>query len=51
VTEKGQEIYEEAMNLSAFNTIISSLPPEDMQRFKQSLNVLQEAADKLLASK
>lgn len=51
VTKKGQEIYEKAMNLSAFNTIISSLSPEDMYRFKQYLNVLKQATDKLLATK
>lgn len=51
VTDKGKEIYKKAMNLSAFNTIISSLSLEDMQCFKQYLNVLKQAADKLLAIK
>lgn len=48
VTEKGQEIYQKAMNLSAFHTIISSLSAEDKQCFQQHLNVLKQAADKLL---
>jgi DNA-binding MarR family transcriptional regulator len=50
VTEKGQNTYRKAMNLSAFNTIISSLPVKDRQVLKEYLNVLQKAADELVKS-
>lgn len=50
VTEKGKAIYKQAMSLSAFNTIISSLPTEDRLRFKQNLNTLKQTAHKFLKS-
>lgn len=48
LTEKGGDVYERAVNLSAFNTIVSSLPEEDRKRLKSYLDTLNEAAERLL---
>lgn len=48
LTEKGKVLYEEAVSLSGFLTIISSLPKEDRQRLKMYLNALAKAAQKVL---
>jgi DNA-binding MarR family transcriptional regulator len=48
LTEKGTALYEEAVSLNAFTTIISSLPKEDRQRLKLYLNALTKAARKVL---
>jgi DNA-binding MarR family transcriptional regulator len=48
LTEKGKALYEEAVSLNGFLTIISSLPKEDRQRLKLYLNALVEAARKVL---
>jgi DNA-binding MarR family transcriptional regulator len=48
LTEKGKAIYEEAVSLNGFLTIISSLPKEDRQRLKLYLNALAETARKVV---
>jgi DNA-binding MarR family transcriptional regulator len=48
LTERGKALYEEAVSLNAFTTIISSLPQEDRQRLKLYLNALTEEARKVL---
>jgi DNA-binding MarR family transcriptional regulator len=48
LTEKGIVLYKEAVSLSGFLTIISSLPKEDRQRLKLYLNALTKAAQKVL---
>jgi DNA-binding MarR family transcriptional regulator len=48
LTEKGKVLYKEAVSLSGFLTIISSLPKEDRQRLKLYLNALTKAAQKVL---
>jgi len=48
LTEKGKALYEEAVSLNGFITIISSLPKEDRQRLKLYLNALTKAARKVL---
>jgi DNA-binding MarR family transcriptional regulator len=47
-TSKGKALYEKAVKLSTFITIISSLPEEDRQRLKLYLNALTKAARKVL---
>lgn len=51
ITEKGKDVYERAANLSAFITIVSSLPEDDQQRLKSYLVTLTEAAQKFLGEK
>jgi hypothetical protein len=48
LTERGKALYEEAVSLNVFITIISSLPKEDRQRLKLYLTALTEAARKVL---
>jgi DNA-binding MarR family transcriptional regulator len=48
LTERGKALYEEAVSLNGFITIISSLPKEDRQRLKLYLTALTEAARKVL---
>ncbi len=48
LTEKGKDVYERAVNLSAFTTIVASLPEEDRQRLKSYLATLNDAAQKIL---
>lgn len=48
LTSKGKALYKKAANLSAFLTVISSLPKEDRQRLKLYLDTMSKAARKLL---
>lgn len=48
VTNKGKALYKKAANLSAFTTIITSIPKEDRQRLELIFNTLNNAAQKLL---
>jgi DNA-binding MarR family transcriptional regulator len=48
LTSKGKALYEKAVNLSAFVTIISGLPKEDKRKLKLYLDTLSEAARKVL---
>jgi DNA-binding MarR family transcriptional regulator len=48
ITKKGAALYRKAINISAFTTIIDSLPKEDMSRMKQYLSTLNNAAEELL---
>jgi DNA-binding MarR family transcriptional regulator len=48
LTEKGKDVYKKAVDLSAFNTIVSSLPEEDQQRLKSYLITLNDASQKIL---
>jgi len=48
VTEKGKELYEKAMEMSAFSIIISSLPEKDRQRLKSYVNTINRTAEKIL---
>ncbi|MGD9118447.1 MAG: MarR family transcriptional regulator [Dehalococcoidia bacterium] len=48
LTEKGKALYEEAVSLNGFITVVSSLPKEDRQRLKLYLSALTETARKVL---
>ncbi len=48
VTEKGKELFNKAMEMSAFSVIISSLTKEDMQRLKSYVNTINKTAAKIL---
>lgn len=48
LTSKGKALYEKAVKLSAFVTIISSLPEEDKRKLKLYLDTLSEAAREVL---
>ena len=48
VTEKGKELYEKAMEMSAFSIIISSLPEKDRKRLKSYVNTINRTAEKIL---
>jgi len=48
VTSKGKTLYDKAVGLSAFVTIISSLPKEDRKKLKQYLNNLSKVAQKVI---
>lgn len=48
LTSKGKAIYEKAVRLSAFLTIISSLPKKDRAKLKLYLNTLNKVAHKVL---
>lgn len=48
LTEKGKDVYNRAVNLTAFTTIVSSLYKEDQKRLKSYLVTMSEAAEKLL---
>lgn len=48
VTAKGEALYRQAMNLSSFSTIISSLPQQDREKLKEYLYVLGKSAMNVL---
>jgi DNA-binding MarR family transcriptional regulator len=48
VTEKGKELYKQAVELKAFNVIISSIPKEERQSLKSYIEIMIDAAEKQL---
>jgi len=48
LTSKGKTLYEKAVKLSTFITIISNLPEEDKRKLKLYLSTLSKAARKVL---
>jgi DNA-binding MarR family transcriptional regulator len=49
ITEKGEELYKKAIQLDLFVSIISALPEGDRQKFSEYLDILFNAAKKVLA--
>ncbi|MFP3975823.1 MAG: MarR family winged helix-turn-helix transcriptional regulator [Dehalococcoidia bacterium] len=48
LTEKGKNLYNQAVSLTAFAAIVSSLPKEDRQRLRSYLETLSTAAQNVL---
>jgi DNA-binding MarR family transcriptional regulator len=48
VTEKGKKLYQEAVNLNAFHSIISGLPLNDIKNLKSYIETMIDVAEKML---
>ena len=48
VTDRGKKLYENAVELGAFSSIIRTLPGEDLQRLKSYIEAMITAAETFL---